>query len=70
MIGSSSGTSRAENEHSNPARTNLAAVRAEIELIEQRLENLGDGDCAYEKAMARFYEDLLAARRASIAAAD
>lgn len=35
-----------------------------IVLMEARLRRLGDGDCAYEKAMVRFYEQQLALHRA------
>jgi hypothetical protein len=38
-----------------------------IALMEARLRRLGDGDCAYEKAMIRFYEQQLVLHRARIA---
>ncbi len=39
-------------------------LREEIAFMEARLAELGhDGDCAYEKAMIRFYHQQLAARR-------
>ena len=42
-------------------------LREEIALMEARLEEIGhDGDCAYERAMIRFYGEQLARRRASL----
>jgi hypothetical protein len=39
-------------------------LREEIAFMEARLAEIGhDGDCAYEKAMIRFYHQQLAARR-------
>ena len=39
-------------------------LREEIAFMESRLEEIGyDGDCAYEKAMARFYYQQLAKYR-------
>ena len=37
-----------------------------IVLMEARLRTLGDGDCAYEKAMIRFYEQQLTLHRARL----
>ena len=37
-----------------------------IALMEARLRRLGDGDCAYEKAMVRFYEQQLSLHRARV----
>lgn len=37
-----------------------------ITLMEARLRRLGDGDCAYEKAMIRFYEQQLVLHRARL----
>ena len=37
-----------------------------ITLMESRLRRLGDGDCAYEKAMIRFYEQQLVLHRARL----
>jgi hypothetical protein len=37
-----------------------------IVLMESRLRRLGDGDCAYEKAMIRFYEQQLVLHRARL----
>lgn len=37
-----------------------------IALIGSRLRRLGDGDCAYEKAMIRFYEQQLLLHRARL----
>ncbi len=47
-----------------------ARLREDIAYLEARLEEIGhDGDCAYEKAMIRFFEQELAARRAHLRAA-
>jgi hypothetical protein len=41
----------------------------DIAYIQARLAEIGDdGDCAYEKAMIRFFEQQLAARRARLRA--
>lgn len=37
-----------------------------IVMMESRLKRLGDGDCAYEKAMIRFYEQQLLLHRARL----
>ena len=43
--------SRAQHHH-DPVR-----IREEIDTLQQRLHQIGhDGDCAYEKAMIRFFE--------------
>ncbi len=39
-----------------------------IALMESRLRRLGDGDCAYEKAMIRFYQQQLVLHRARLGA--
>lgn len=39
-----------------------------ITLMESRLRRLGDGDCAYEKAMIRFYQQQLVLHRARLGA--
>lgn len=45
--------------------TDPERVRAEIAVMESRLEEVGyDGDCAYEKAMIRFFENEMGKRRA------
>jgi hypothetical protein len=42
-------------------------LREEIAYMEARLAELGDdGDCAYENAMIRFFEQQLADRRAKL----
>lgn len=42
-------------------------LQEEIALIEKRLQELGpDGDCGYENAMIRFYEQELGRRRAEL----
>lgn len=39
-------------------------LEEEIEALEKRLSQIGpDGDCAYEKAMIRFFEQQLGMRR-------
>lgn len=44
--------------------TDPGRVEEEIAAIEARLHQIGhDGDCAYEKAMVRFFEDQIALRR-------
>jgi hypothetical protein len=37
-----------------------------ILMLESRLRSLGDGDCGYEKAMIRFYEQQLGLYRARL----
>ena len=40
-------------------------LREEIEILERRLEQIGpDGDCGYENALIRFFEQQLGERRA------
>ena len=52
------------------APADVARLREDIAYLEARLEEIGhDGDCAYEKAMIRFFEQELAARRAHLRAA-
>jgi hypothetical protein len=60
-----------ETPHRPPfVRGDAARLREEIAYLEARLEEIGhDGDCAYEKAMIRFFEQELAARRAHLRAA-
>ena len=42
-------------------------LRDDIAYLEARLTEIGhDGDCAYEKAMIRFFEQQLAERRAKL----
>ena len=42
-------------------------LQEEIAVLEKRLAQLGpDGDCAYENAMIRFFEQQLAMRRAQL----
>jgi len=56
--------------HPSFVRGDAARLREEIAYLEARLEEIGhDGDCAYEKAMIRFFEQELAARRAHLRAA-
>lgn len=43
-------------------------IEEEIQFMETRLEEMGfEGDCAYERAMSKFYQQQLAVRRAQIA---
>lgn len=42
-----------------------ARLHEEIEILERRLEQIGpDGDCGYERALIRFFEEQLGRRRA------
>lgn len=51
--------------HSMDDRTR---IEEEIHFMEARLEEMGfEGDCAYERAMSKFYQEKLAFRRAQIA---
>jgi hypothetical protein len=51
--------------HSLVAMSDPARLREEIAYMEARLAEMGDdGDCAYENAMIRFFEQQLAQRRA------
>lgn len=44
-------------------------LQDEIDYMEARLAEIGhDGDCAYEKAMVRFFHEQVAARRARLQA--
>ncbi len=46
-------------------------LKEEIAAIEKRLAQLGpDGDCGYENAMIRFYEQQLGERRRLLGAVD
>jgi len=47
-----------------PEYTDPTRIREEIAYIESRLNQIGyDGDCAYEKAMIRFFEQQVDMRR-------
>jgi len=47
------------------AYTDPAKIRDEIAYLEGRLNEIGyDGDCAYEKAMIKFFEQQVGIRRA------
>ena len=51
--------------------TSPGRLKEEIAAIEQRLRQLGpDGDCGYENAMIRFYEQQLGLRREQLRAAE
>ena len=53
--------------HSLVATSDPRRLREEIAYMEARLAEIGhDGDCAYENAMIRFFEQQLAARRAHL----
>ena len=55
--------------HSLVAISDPGRLREEIAYMEARLAEIGDdGDCAYENAMIRFFEQELAQRRSRIAA--
>jgi hypothetical protein len=55
--------------HSLVAISDPGRLREEIAYMEARLAEIGDdGDCAYENAMIRFFEQQLAQRRSRIAA--
>jgi hypothetical protein len=55
--------------HSLVAISDSGRLREEIAYIEARLAEIGDdGDCAYENAMIRFFEQELAQRRAHLSA--
>jgi len=47
-----------------PASIDPQRIREEIASLESRLNEIGyDGDCAYERAMIRFFEQQVAMRR-------
>lgn len=53
--------------HSLVAMSDPCRLREEIAYVEARLAELGDdGDCAYENAMIRFFQQQLAERRAHL----
>lgn len=53
--------------HSLVAMSEPSRLREEIAYMEARLAEMGDdGDCAYENAMIRFFEQQLAQRRAHL----
>ena len=55
--------------HSLVAMSDPVRLREEIAYMEARLAEMGDdGDCAYENAMIRFFEQQLAQRRAHLSA--
>lgn len=55
--------------HSLVAMSDPSRLREEIAYMEARLAEMGDdGDCAYENAMIRFFEQQLAQRRAHLSA--
>ena len=50
------------------SRQSAQSIRTDINYFEARLGEMGyDGDCAYERAMAKLYEKLVAERRESLA---
>lgn len=55
--------------HGSPA--SAGRLRDEILVLEKRLAQIGpDGDCGYENAMIRFFEQQLSERRARLRAAE
>ena len=43
-------------------------LEEEIAILERRLDQIGpDGDCGYEKALIRFFQDQIAQRRQRLA---
>ena len=55
--------------HSLVAISDPGRLREDIAYMEARLAEIGDdGDCAYENAMIRFFEQQLAQRRAHLSA--
>jgi hypothetical protein len=58
-----------DHPHPSLSRADPRRLHEDIAYIQARLAELGhDGDCAYERAMIRFFEQQLAARRASLRA--
>ncbi|MDJ0738862.1 MAG: hypothetical protein QNJ91_04050 [Gammaproteobacteria bacterium] len=48
-----------------PRNVNSGRLQDEIAVLERRLAQIGpDGDCGYEKALIRFFEQQLGERRA------
>jgi hypothetical protein len=56
------------NEPSTLNTHSPSALQAAIRRFEARLQELDGGDCAYEKALVRSYEQAVAAARAQLAA--
>lgn len=53
--------------HTHHHIADFKRLRDDIAYLEARLTEIGhDGDCAYEKAMIRFFEQQLADRRAKL----
>ncbi|MGB5200319.1 MAG: hypothetical protein WBN68_11215 [Sedimenticolaceae bacterium] len=62
---------RRSHRRPNPVAFPPGRLREEIAALEKRLDTLGpDGDCGYENAMIRFYEQELVARRALLNASE
>jgi hypothetical protein len=54
-----------------PGEDREGRIREEIEVLEKRLSQIGpDGDCGYEKALIRFFEQQLGERRELLRTAD
>jgi hypothetical protein len=54
-----------DHPHAFTPQADPRRLHEDIAYIQARLAEIGhDGDCAYEKAMIRFFEQQLAARRA------
>ena len=53
--------------HAHRPIADYQRLRDDIAYLEARLTEIGhDGDCAYEKAMIRFFEQQLAERKAKL----
>ena len=58
-----------DHPHASRPLADPRRLHEDIAYIQARLAEIGDdGDCAYEKAMIRFFEQQLAARRARLQA--
>ena len=63
MVRKKMGFEVAEEQYPHPT-DDIERIREEIRYIEAWLDEIGhDGDCAYEKAMVRFYQERLQERR-------
>lgn len=57
-----------ERDHSEAHAVERARLQEEISYMEARLMEIGfEGDCAYERAMSRFYAEQIASRRQQLA---
>ncbi len=54
----------------SPRLGDAGRLKEEIAILERRLAQIGpDGDCGYEKALIRFFEQQLGERRAQLQSA-